>query len=119
MEAGRGKCLNCDHEALIETLERNRGLCEPCVQEESLPELQPVYRYALLLLYWGIPFLIAGYVFYRCDKAEYGIFRGLIFFIVTYGFSSQGIGYLCNVLCWIFEKQSSDSQLELDSDDRA
>ncbi len=118
MEAGRRKCLSCDNEALIETIDRNGGLCEPCAQEESLPELRPVYRYALFLLYWVIPFFIAGYVFYRCDKAEYGVFWGLVFFVMTYGFSSQGIGYLGNVLCWIFEKQSSDSQPELESDDR-
>ena len=110
MGAEREKCLQCAREALVKTIERNNGICEACASgnydREDSVELRPIVQISIMAFIWGLPLIIAGYVFYRCQQADYHTFWSLVYAGFVFTFSSQVFEYLLSVISWILDKSN-------------
>lgn len=108
MDSNRKACLNCEREALLETIERNSGLCEVCAseirKEEDTVEFKPVIELALSCLTWILPLMVAIEGFFLCEKAEWHLIWSLFWSAFIFALSFRAIRYLVGAICLILIK---------------
>jgi len=110
MKSNRRPCNDCSREALVETIERNEGLCEACAvrlrKEGDALEFTPRVR-VVIGISFVVPLLITIYVFYRCHLAEWPLFWNIFMAFWIFGMSYQGIGYVIAIIAFLFGKRNT------------
>ena len=109
----RTPCRECSREALVETIERNGGICESCAKGNSgnadeVPTVAKIGCFVQILIVIGV----TAYAIHEFDVFEWHWIWVVVFFVTFVPFVAQGAEYLIGGLLWIYCQLRGKDTLE-------